>query len=176
MRHLLTITACALLAGPAAAQSLGEKSGVNSLIGVSPSTPDFVKEVATSDLFEIQSSQLALQKAKDEPTKAFAERMIADHQKTSSELKSLVQSGKVKADLPAQLDSSHQSKLDKLKSLSDADFDKQYHADQDSGHKDAVSLFERYAKGGDDPALKDWTAKTLPILEDHLKSAENLDK
>jgi putative membrane protein len=177
MKKILMMTTCLLLAGPAAAQSVGEKSGLNSLIGVSPSTPDFVKEVAISDMFEIQSSQLVLQKAVDDSaTKAFAERMTADHEKTSSELKAMVESGKVKANLPSQLDSAHQSKLDKLKSLNGADFLKQYHSDQDAGHKDAVSLFQRYAKGGDDPALKDWAAKTLPTLDEHLKSAENLDK
>jgi putative membrane protein len=45
-----------------------------------------------------------------------------------------------------------------------------------SGHKDAVSLFERYGKGGDDPELKDWANKTLPTLRDHLKMAQDLDK
>jgi putative membrane protein len=28
-------------------------------------------------------------------------------------------------------------------------------------HKSAVSLFERYAKGGDNAKLKDWAEKTL---------------
>jgi hypothetical protein len=52
---------CVLLAGPALAQSAGEKTGVNSVLGISSTTPDFVKEVATSDMFEIQSSKLARQ-------------------------------------------------------------------------------------------------------------------
>ena len=58
--------------------------------------------------------------------------------------------------LPTALDSSHQSKIDKLKSLKGADFSSRYESDQVSGHKDAVSLFERYAKGGDHPKLKEW--------------------
>ena len=36
--------------------------------------------------------------------------------------------------------------LDKLNSLNGDDFRKQYFSDQVSAHKDAVSLFERYAK------------------------------
>jgi hypothetical protein len=40
---------------------------------------------------------------------------------------------------------------------------------QVSAHKDAVSLFERYAKGGEDPKLKYWAAKTLPALQHHLR-------
>lgn len=45
-----------------------------------------------------------------------------------------------------------------------------------SAHKDAVSLFERYAKGGEDPKLKDWAGKTLPALKHHLEMAQALDK
>ncbi len=79
-----------------------------------------MKEAAISDIFEIQSSQLAAQRA-NEPTKAFASQ---DHQKTSSELKSIVQSGKADASVPLDLDSSHQKMLDKLKGLNGADFTK----------------------------------------------------
>jgi putative membrane protein len=89
------------------------KNRVNSALGVSPSTADFVKEAAISDMFEIQSSQLAAQRA-NEPTKVFASQMITDHQKTPNELKSMVQSGKAEASVPLDLDSSHQKMLDKL--------------------------------------------------------------
>jgi putative membrane protein len=151
-----------------------EKSGLNSLVGASPSTADFVKEAAISDMFEMQSSQLAVERG-DEATKKFAQQMIADHQKTSGELKSMVQGGK-KAEIPAALDSTHQSKIDKLKTLQGADFNKQYHEDQVKAHKDAVDLFQRYAKGGDNPDLKTWAGKTEPTLEQHLKMAQDLNK
>ena len=39
--------------------------------------------------------------------------------------------------------------------ISPADYDPM----QVSAHKDAVSLFERYAKGGDNPKLKDWAER-----------------
>jgi putative membrane protein len=164
-----------LLAGPVLAQSVGEKTGVNSTLGIAPSTADFVKEVAISDMFEIDSSKLAQDKG-NAPEKTFASQMVTDHTKTSTELKALVSSGKVKADLPDALDSSHQKQLDKLKSESGKDFSSDFDADQVSGHKDAVSLFERYAKGGDNPDLKDWAGKTLPTLRHHLEMAQNLKK
>jgi putative membrane protein len=47
---------------------------------------------------------------------------------------------------------------------------------QVSAHKDAVSLFERYAKGGDNAKLKDWAGKTLPHLQHHLEMAQSLNK
>jgi putative membrane protein len=169
MKKLAIIAICLLFAAPALAQAVGEKSGVNSLLGLSPSTADFVKEAAVGDMFEIQASQLAAERA-DGPTKAFASQMITDHQKTSNELKAMVQ------DIPTALDSSRQKMLDKLVGLNGADFTKQYQSDQVSAHKDAVSLFQRYAKGGDNAALKDWAAKMLPDLEQHLQMAQDLYK
>ena len=90
--------------------------------------------------------------------------------------RTLVSSGKVKAELPAALDSSHQSKLDKLKGESGKDFSSDFNSMQVSAHKDAVSLFERYAKGGDNAELKNWAGKTLPTLKHHLEMAQNLSK
>jgi putative membrane protein len=164
-----------LLAAPVSAQSVGEKTGVNSALNIAPSTADFVKEVAISDMFEIASSKLAQDKG-NAPEKTFATQMITDHTKTSTELKGLVSSGKVKVELPTTLDSSHQSKLDKLTRQSGKDFSSDYDSEQISAHKDAVSLFERYAKRGDNADLKDWAGKTLPALRHHLEMAESLKK
>src|SRR4029450_2440480 len=76
------LASAALTGAPAAAQT--------------PSTQDFVNKVAISDMFEVQASQIALAKQADADTKPFAEKMVTDHQKTSSELKALVDGGKVK--------------------------------------------------------------------------------
>ena len=51
--------------------------------------------------------------------------------------------------------------LDKLKSEKGADVTKHHAGDQVSAHKGAVSLFDRYAKGGDNEALKSWAAAAL---------------
>ena len=173
MRYLAAGLALVLLATPALAQSIGEKTGVNSTLGITPSTADFVKQAAISDMFEIQSSELARERG-NAAEKRFAETMIKDHKKTSDELKAMVSGGDVKAELPTALDSTHQSKLDKLKALKGPDFSSRYTVDQVAGHKDAVSLFERYAKGGDDPKLKEWAGKTLPALRHHSEMAQQL--
>lgn len=165
-----------LLGSPAYSQSsVTEKSGVNSTLGIAPTTQDFATIVANSDMLEIQSSQLVATKS-DEKDKLFAEHMIKDHTATSAKMKALVDSGKVKVTLPKAMDSAHQAKLDKLKALSGNDFRKQYEEMQVSAHKDAVSLFERYGKGGDNADLKTFANETLPKLQEHLKMAQDLDK
>jgi putative membrane protein len=164
-----------LIATPVMAQSVGEKTGVNSTLGISPTTADFVKEVAISDMFEIESNKLGQDKG-NAAEKSFASMMVTDHTKTSTELKGLVSSGKVKAELPSAIDDSHQKKLDTLKGETGKDFSSDFDSMQVSAHKDAVSLFERYAKGGDNADLKNWAGKTLPTLQHHLEMAQNLSK
>jgi putative membrane protein len=174
-KHSMVALGFLLFAGPALAQSIGEKTGVNSALGISPTTADFVKEVAMSDMFELVSNKLAQDKG-NALEKKFASQMVADHAKTSTELKGLVGSGKVNAELPNALDSSHQSKLDKLKGESGKDFSLDFDSMQVSAHKDAVSLFERYSKRGDNADLKNWAGKTLPALKHHLRMAQGLKK
>jgi Domain of unknown function (DUF4142) len=100
--------------------------------------------------------------------------MVADHQKTSSELKSLVDGGRVKATLPRALDSEHQGMLDELKGKSGKDFDQSYDQTQVKAHQDAVVLFEAYSRAGDDAEPKRRAAKTLPNLKQHLTMAQKL--
>jgi putative membrane protein len=144
-------------------------------MGVAPKTEDFIKEAATSDMFEIASSKLAAERG-DDATKAFAQQMLTDHQKTTDELKQMVSSGKVKATLPTAMTSDQQSKIDKLNGLQGDDFNKQYHSDQESVHEDAVDLFKRYGEEGDNAELKAWAASTRPALEHHLQMAKDLNK
>ncbi|MHC2439953.1 DUF4142 domain-containing protein [Bradyrhizobium sp. USDA 4451] len=173
-RTIMALAMCCALAPPALAQSVSEKTGVNSVLGVAPKTADFIKEAATSDMLEIEAAKIAQQKG-NAAEKKFADQMVTDHTKTSTELKGLV-SGEMKAALPTGLDDSFQKKLDVLRNTKPDDFASEYDPMQVSAHKDAVSLFERYAKGGDDSKLKDWAGTTLPTLQHHLAMAQDLNK
>ena len=144
---LAIAVAMTLTSSVALAQSVGEKTGVNSALGIAPKTEDFIKEAAMSDMLEIEAAKIAQQKGNADEKK-FAEQMITDHTKTSTELKGMV-SGELTAAIPTALDDASQKKLDKLKDAKPEDFAGEYDPMQVSAHKDAVSLFDRYAKGGD---------------------------
>ncbi|MCA6120320.1 DUF4142 domain-containing protein [Bradyrhizobium sp. WSM 1704] len=173
-RVILAIAVAGALTSSALAQSVGEKTGVNSVLGVAPKTEDFIKEAAMSDMLEIEAAKIAQQKG-NATEKKFAEQMTTDHTKTSSELKQMV-SGEMSSALPTRLDDSSEKKLERLRNAKPDSFASEYDPMQVSAHKDAVSLFERYAKGGDHPKLKDWAGKTLPALQHHLEMAQEMDK
>ncbi len=168
---VLAATALLLLAGPALAQSVGEKLGVNSTLGIAPKAADFIKEAAANGMFEVQSSQLAVAKTQGD-VQTFANQMLADHGKFSDELQQLAQDAKIA--LPRSMSSSQQNMLDKLRILNGKDFAHRYVDNQVLVHKQAVSLFQRYGKSGDNDQLKAWANQTLPTLQQHLDMAQNL--
>ena len=170
---LAVATAALLLSSAALAQSTAEKTGINSALGVSPSTADFVTEAANSDMLEIAAAKIAQQKG-DADEEKFAETMITDHTKTTADIKEMVGSGDVKATIPTKLNDSSQKKLAELQDAKPKDFASYYDPMQVNAHKTAISLFERYAKSGDNSKLKDWAGKTLPTLRHHLQMAEGL--
>lgn len=175
MKHVLLTASLVLCAGGAFAQSAAESTGVNSALGVAPKTEDFIMEASASDVFEIESSKLALQKGND-ATKAFAQQMVTDHEKTTAELKALLASGKVQGNPVATLTEDFKEEIDELAKLDGDEFSEEYIDDQVDAHEDAVDLFKRYADEGENADLKAWAAKTLPALEHHYQMAQDLDK
>jgi len=168
MKAPATLLTCLVFALPAyAATGAMESTGINSVLNLSPSSQDFVNEVAVADQFEIESAQLAQSKG-DASDKTFAQHIMNDHQKSYSELKN------IDPNAPNALDSSKRKMLDELARLSGADFSKQFRRDQINAHKEAISLFRRYSEKGDNDQLKSFAAKTLPNLERHLQMADTL--
>jgi putative membrane protein len=152
-RVALAIVSSVLIAGSASAQSFFERVGINSVFGISPSTQDFVTQAALGEIFQVEISELARHRGSS-ASKRFAAKMLEEHRATSSQLKRLVDSGSVRVTFPTALNSAYQARLDKLKNVRDADFDKEFDRTQIDLHKEMISLFERYGRGGSHPDLK----------------------
>jgi putative membrane protein len=142
---------------------------------VSSATQQFVQKAAISDMFEIQSGDMAQQKAANNEYKQFGQMIRDDHSKTADRVKGMVKD-MPGLQLPQALDSAHKQKLDKLNKLSGAGFEDEFKKQQIAAHQDAVKLFEGYAQKGDYPALKQFAQDTLPKLKEHLQHAQQLPK
>jgi putative membrane protein len=116
--------------------------------------PMFVQMAAMSDMFEIQSSQAALNNSKDAEVRKFAQIMIDDHTKMSAELKAAVQAGNVSAQIPTALAGEKAQMLQQLSGMMGEQFDQMYWKAQVQGHQKALQLAQSYAKNGDNAALK----------------------
>jgi putative membrane protein len=136
---------------------------------------DFVTKVAISDMFEIESSRLALLQSQDTDVKAFAQKMITDHGKSTERLKGVVGQSGAPAQMPTQLDADHQQKLTRLKATSGKSFDAAYLQMQREGHEQAVALFAAYSKTGGNGALKAFANEVLPTIQMHHQQVQKLD-
>ena len=134
---------------------------------------EFVQEAASGGMAEVQAAQLAQQRANSQQVKDFASRMITDHTQANTELQQIAQQENIT--LPSQPMGKDATAAKKLNSLNGAAFDKAYSQDQLSDHQQVVALFRKEASSGQDPALKAFAQKTLPILQQHLQMAQALN-
>jgi len=134
----------------------------------------FVKDALLGGMTEVELGKVALEKASGDAVKQFAQKMMDDHSKANEELKQLA--AKEGINVPDALDSKRQSRIDKLAKLSGADFDRAYIKDQVKDHQNDVREFQAEAQNGNDPGVKEFASKTLPVLEEHLRMVKELDK
>ena len=140
-----------------------------------PSAQEFAQTVANSDAFEIQSSQLAAQRAQRQEVKDFATTMVRDHTMTTQQLTALAPQINLTPPTP-QLDAAKQGQIDTLRGQNGAAFDTAYIDAQVAAHTEAVALFERYSNNGEAGPLRDWATETLPKLREHLTHVQGLDQ
>jgi len=130
----------------------------------------FVREAAIGGMAEVELGQLASGKASNAEVKQFAQRMVTDHGKANTELKSLAE--KKGFAVPTEIDAKHKQTMDKLAKLSGPAFDRAYMEEMRKDHKKDVNEFKQQSMKGSDPDLKAWAATTLPTLQEHMQMAE----
>lgn len=140
-----------------------------------PKADEFVQKASVSNLFEIESSKLALTRSTNADVKAFAQKIIDDHTAAGAKLKTIADANGLSASVATTLDKKHQKELDELKAEDANDFDEEYADEQQDAHRKAVKLFDKYAKDGDHAALKAFAAETLPTLQAHKDHANTLE-
>jgi len=148
--------------------------GAGAAYSASITAPEFVRKASVSGLFEVESSNLALEKSQNTAVREFAKQMIDDHTKANNKLKAVLQTSNTDAKPATALDSEHQKLMDELRAETGESFDRRYIDIQTGAHNDAVGLFNEYANEGEDAALKNFAALTLPTLKEHLNHVKTI--
>jgi putative membrane protein len=134
----------------------------------------FLKDSALGGMTEVELGKLAAQKASNDAVKQFGQHMVDDHSKANDQLKQVASKSNI--EVPAALDSKHQSRVDKLAKLSGPAFDKAYVKDQVKDHERDVDDFKSEAQNGSDANVKQFAMETLPTLQQHLSTVKDLKK
>ncbi len=130
----------------------------------------YVALAASTDLFEIQSAELAQARASNMGLRDFARMMVEAHKGLGSQLSF---AGRRLDLLPsAELLPEHKLMLDEL--AASGDFDATYRRQQLKVHEAAVKLHGDYAARGTSPTLRPVAASALPVVRAHLDRLRGL--
>ena len=143
-----------------------------SLAPLSDSDRRFLMEATRGSEQEVQFGELAKEKAQSNSVKSFGARMVADHGRAVAELKQLaarkgIRIGDTKI-------TPEQPSFDRLTKLSKPEFDREYVNTMVQDHEKDVAEFRRMAEQAQDSDIKAWASRTLPTLEDHLKTIKSI--
>ncbi|WP_374433273.1 DUF4142 domain-containing protein [Tabrizicola sp.] len=129
----------------------------------------FARVAASSNMLEIESSTLAMERSQNADVQAFAQKMIDDHTAAGEKMKAIAEDAET--EVPAAM---NDADMKALQALQDAqNFDQAYLELQVKAHEEAVALFDTFAAEGEGP-LRDFAEETLPTLKDHQGHVRSL--
>jgi putative membrane protein len=131
---------------------------------------EFMMTAAHSDQNEIQQSKMALAKGVTGMAKEMADKMIADHTKSTADLKAIA--AKKGVTLPTDMDAEHKAMAPAMEKLSGKEFETKYLAQMQVDHQKTANTMRAHEKMTQDADLKAFIGKTVPVVEQHLSMAK----
>lgn len=132
----------------------------------------YVMKAGASDMFEIESSKLVTDSA-DPKVAQFANMMITDHTKSTSDVMAAAQADGVMAP-PPMLTPKQKAMINSLKRTNGAKRDLLYKKDQIAAHQETLMFQKEYAMSGDKPNLKMAAGNIVPVVQSHLAMVKDM--
>lgn len=133
----------------------------------------FILPAAIGGMMEVEAGNLVLQKSGNKAVKAFAALMVKDHSKANTELEAIAKAKGIA--LPKTLPEVQMKHIVQMQELSGRSLDVHYITMMIKDHASTVAMFTAATKYPD-PALKQFIAKTLPVIKSHDQQAVKLGK
>ncbi len=156
----------ARLAGCALVAALSGPTLVQAAAPMSDADKAFVAKVSQGGMYEVELGKLGETKGQTQDIRDQANTEAHDHEGVGAKLKAIVTGAGMP--FPSALNAEFQARLDAMKALSNAAFDKAYVADMIKIHDADGAAFAKEAKGGSNPELRAFAAETHAIVERHL--------
>jgi putative membrane protein len=150
----------------------------------------FIQQAASGNLAEVELGQLASQRAQSNDVRQFGQRMVQDHSKALDQLRSAASSANVS--VPTTMSQEHQNIRQRLSSLQGEEFDREYISVMVDEHQKMVNMLEERRdaagmqpgaaspsnaqQGGGMAPLNSWASQTLPIVQEHLEQARQIQQ
>ncbi len=131
---------------------------------------EYAAMAAAGDLYEIESSTLLIGKSKNGQLTELAEMIVADHKKSTADLKTAAAQSQPAILVTASLTPEQQANIEALRAAGPEEIDQVWILQQIPAHEKTLVLLEDYSQNGDVPALKQHAAATAPAVKKHLDS------
>ncbi len=135
-------------------------------LAVDKSDSDFAVDAANGNCTEVELGKLAVKNGKDKKVKNFGLMMIKDHGKANTKLMMLSKAKNL--NLSSTPNADGQKMIADLSKKTGDEFDKAYISSMIADHKEDVQKFGDATNRLQDPDLKNYAIKTLPVLQKHL--------
>ena len=169
--HAALALALSAAAAPAVSQTPPPRPPVEAMTKAMP----YVVAAAMSDLYEINSSRIALEKSQNPKVRLFASMLIKDHTSLTAATMKAAQRAGVTAP-PSVMDAGTTASIAELQNASAADFDRLYLGQQIPAHRTAFELHSYYSNAGDQRVLRENAKKAISRIGRHLDMAIGLQK
>ena len=133
----------------------------------------YVTKAGAGDLFEIQSSQLAVRRATRPRVREFAQMLVTDHTRSTQLVADAARSDGLNPPPPA-LQPAQRAMLRQLERARPRDFERLYLNQQIPAHQQGLALHRDYARSGSGAALRRVAGEVVPIVQHHLSDARAL--
>jgi putative membrane protein len=133
----------------------------------------YVAMAGSSDLYEIESSRLALQRGSSPAVKQFAQMMIDHHTMTTQQVTQAARAAGMTPPPPSLLPP-QRAMLDQLQPANGTDFERTYLQQQRMAHRMALALHQNYARSGDTAQLRQTASSAVPIIQRHIDELQRL--
>jgi putative membrane protein len=135
---------------------------------------EYAAMASASDMFEIESARLAVEKSQNAGVKELARMLIADHEKSTADLKTAAGEAQPAITVTPQMDAEQQGNVQALRSANGAQFDQAWLQQQVAAHEKALALVQGYAERGDVASLKQHATTVAGPIQRHLERARQL--
>ncbi len=134
-----------------------------------------LRDIAQANMAEIATAKLALEKSQNDQIKTFAQKMVDDHTSALNDVQQLAQSKAV--DLPDRPDLKHEALATAMRAMSGDTFDREYVKNAGlKDHRKTLDLLHKTQRSAKDADLKALAGKMLPVVQGHLKMAEQMSR
>lgn len=132
------------------------------------SDAEFVYSTVAHNYAEIRLADAAIDKSRTPVVKEAATKIKADHTFALNELKTLAQAKAIS--VPVQETDELQKKVENITETTNEEFDKKWCDQLLDMHEDSIDRFEKRLDDTEDPELKAFIEKTLPVLKNHYET------